>query len=89
MSTITISFHSPLLPEGCRLNAEIAINKVTEGIAATREAVTYVFEEATRSSGLTPAERNMTERLNKIDQALLNQLPADVKLAIANRTSGT
>lgn len=88
MSLINITLKSPLLPEGTSVEAELNVNSIEKDIEATKKAVTYVFEEAARSAGLTPAERILSERLDAIDRALLNQLPADVKLEIANRTSG-
>ena len=91
MSNITISIDgdaSDILPAGVRIEAVINQGRIANDLEQLHEAILFIHTEEATAKGFTSAERVMAERLGLIEKAIINGLPADVKLDIANKAIG-
>jgi hypothetical protein len=85
--SIQIHLADPILPVGARLTIEIGRGQVTSGLKDLKEAVAGIFVESDRSIGCTPTERALVDRLAQIEKAIISNLPAEVKLELANKAA--
>lgn len=82
---IVLSLAAPLLPDGCHLNVTLDTNhKYEQQFADLLRAIRFVHDEADISRAATPGERTLSSRLDKIETAIVQGLPAAAKLDIAN-----
>ena len=91
MSNITIKINgdtSDILPAGVTIEAILNQSRVSADLTELSEAIKFANTEEATAKGLTAAERVMAGRLASIEKSIINGLPADVKLDIANKAAG-
>jgi hypothetical protein len=82
--SISITLGEGILPEGSTIIAEISTRSTQSDLESLREAITFVHREVAKASGQTSAERLLDERLSAIEKGIVDSLPAETKLALAN-----
>lgn len=81
---INIRLESPILPEGAAINAEV---KNQTDLDFLTKAILKVYEEADIARVPTPGYRLLSERVGRIEKAVLDSLPPLSKLEIANEAA--
>jgi hypothetical protein len=81
---IHIRLQEPILPEGAAIDADVSS---ANDLAFLSEAILKVYEEADMARVPTPGIRLLEAKVNRMVKAVMDGLPAEVKLDIANKAS--
>jgi len=81
---IHIRLASPILPEGAIIDADISR---TDDLTMLSDAIVKVYEEADKSRVPTPGIRLLEQKVDRMVKAVMDGLPPEVKLDIANKAA--
>lgn len=79
---INIRLAEPILPQGAVITADITD---TDDLPALSAAILKVYEEADLARVPTPGIRLLEAKVNQMVKAVMDGLPPEVKLDIANK----
>jgi hypothetical protein len=85
--SITVHLTDPILPSGATITAEFSSGDAPGDLKYLAAFIDGLYAESDKSRDTSPGERALVSRLEQIEKAILNSLPADQKLAIANEAA--
>lgn len=88
MSSINIRLTHPILPEGATIDAELDLARgLDTGLKALATAIDAAYEQSDKSRDTSPGERKVAARLEAIEKSIVQGLPVEVRLDIANKST--